>query len=174
MLMDDEENPLVWMAKNGIDIKAAMEDPEVMEKVTEGFGEWTKRQAEGEAAEAAKDAAIDKSLEALASVQQEYGLSDEQFDRMWEQFWDGVFAPAFNGEVSKDTWVGLMHAMNYDNDIKTARDEAAIQARNEKFANKVKKFDNAKVPPTFSQGGGQRATAPRKKEGFFDDLKNYH
>ena len=173
MLMDDEENPLVWMAKNGIDIKAAMDDPEVMEKVTEGFGDWTKKQAEGEAAEAAKDAAIDDSLNNLAAVQQEYGLSDEQFDRLWVHFWDEVFLPAFNGEVSKDTWTGMMHAMNYDQDIANAREEAALQARNEKHANKLKTFEEKQVPPSFSQGQGQ-AVAPRqtqRKESLMDFVK---
>lgn len=172
MLMDDEENPLVWMAKNGIDIKAALEDPEVMQKVTDAFSSWTQKQADGEAAEKAQDAAIDESLKSLASVQQEYGLSDEQFDRMWENFWDEVFAPAFKGEVSKDTWVGLMHAMNYDQDIANAREEAAIQARNEKHANKVKTFEEKQVPPSFSQGRGQ-AAAPKqeKKESLMDFVR---
>jgi len=172
MLQDDEENPLVWMAKNGIDIKAALDDPEVMQQVTDGFGEWTKRQAEGEAAEAAKDAAIANSIETLDALQQEYGISDEQKNRMLEYFWDEVWLPAWSGEVSKDTWTAIMHAMNYDQDMANAREEAAIQARNEKHANKVKNFEEKQVPPTFSQGGGQNAT-PRgnKKESLMDFVK---
>lgn len=173
MLMDNEENPLVWMAKNGIDIKAALDDPEVMAQVTDGFNNWQQKQVDGEAAEKAQEEAIDKSLQALASVQKEYGLSDEQFDRMWEHFWDDVFQPAFKGEVSKDTWTGLMHAMNYDSDISNAREEAAMQARNEKHANKVKTFDEQQVPPSFSQGRGQ-AAAPRqqKRESLMDFVRN--
>lgn len=175
MLMDGEENPLVWMAKNGIDIKAALDDPEVMQKVTDAFDGWTQKQADGEAAEQAKDAAIAKSVEALDAVQQEFGLSDEQKNRMFEHFWDEVFLPAFAGEVSKDTWVALMHSMNYDQDIANAREEAALQARNEKFNNKVKNFGNTdNVPPSFSQGQGQRASRPQKREGVWDDLKDYH
>lgn len=176
MLMDDEENPLVWLAQNGIDIKAALDDPEVLNKVTEGFDNWVKRQAEGAAAEEAKDAAIDKSLQDLVGVQQEFGLSDEQVDRMWEHFWNDVFAKAFKGEVDKDTWVAIMHAMNYDQDMKNAREEAAMQARNEKFANKLKNFDTGKVPPSFSQSAGQRAT-PKKKSSntsmSLDEMKEW-
>lgn len=175
MLMDDEENPLVWMAKNGIDIKAALDDPEVMQKVTDAFDEWTKAQAAGEAAEAAKDEAIAKSVEELDALQKEVGLSDEQKNRMFEYFWDEVWLPAFSGEVTKDTWTAIMHAMNYDQDIKSARDEAAMQARNEKFANKVKSFDEQKVPPTFSQGKGQRPTPKTRKSMSmdFDEMKQY-
>ena len=173
MLMDDEENPLVWMAKNGIDIKSALEDPEVMQKVTEGFSNWQQKQVDGEAAQKAQDAAIEQSLNDLTAVQQEYGLSDEQVDRLWEHFWDNVFQPAFNGQVAKDTWVALLHAMNYDQDIANAREEAAMQARNEKHTNKLKTFDEQSVPPSFSQGQG-RPVSPKsqqKKESLMDFVK---
>ena len=172
MLMDDEENPLVWMAKNGIDIKSALDDPEVMDKVTEGFNSWSQKQADGEAAEAAQGEAIGQSLDALSGVKDEYGLSDEQMDRMWTHFWDEVFQPAFKGEVSKDTWVGLMHAMNYDSDIANAREEGAIRARNEKHANKLKTFDEQQVPPSFSQGQA-KSTTPKgqQRESLMDFVK---
>ena len=177
MLMDDEENPLVWMAKNGIDVKAALDDPEVMQKVTDSFGEWTQKQADGEAAEAAKDEALAKSYEDLDALQQEMGFSDEQKNRMNEYFWDEVWLPAWRGEVSKDTWTAVMHAMNYDQDIANAREESAIQARNEKFTNKVKNFDESKVPPSFSQGrGGQQTAKPKKSKSMsmdFDDMKKW-
>ena len=175
MLSDEETNPLVWMAKHGIDIKAALDDPEAMQKVTEAFDGWTQKQADGEAAEQAQGEAIDASLQALASVQQEFGLSDEQMDRLWTHFWDEVFAPAFQGKVSRDTWVALMHAMNYDTDMQNAREEAAMQARNEKHTNKVKNFDEQNVPPTFGQGAGGRIAPQKteKKEGLRDLVKRY-
>ena len=176
MLMDDEENPLVWMAKNGIDVSAALDDPEVMKSVTEGFNNWKQKQADGEAAEAAKDAAIAKSVEALDAVQAEFGLSDEQKNRMFEHFWDEVWLPAWLGEVSKETWTAIMHAMNYDQDMANAREEAAMQARNEKHTNKLKTFDESQVPPSFSQGGRQNAAPKKKKSSMsmdFDDMKKW-
>lgn len=173
MLSDEETNPLVWLSKNGIDIKAALDDPEVLQKVADAFENWSQKQAEGEAAEQAKDAAIEDSLNELASVQQEFGLSDEQFDRMWTHFWDNIFLPAFAGKVTKDTWVALMHAMNYDTDMANAREEAAMQARNEKHANKVKTFEESNVPPTFGQGSGGRVAPQKqnKKESLMDFVR---
>ena len=177
MLMDDEENPLVWMAKNGIDVKSALDDPEVMDKVTDSFNNWTQKQAEGEAAEAAQDEALVKSYEELDALQEQLGFSDEQKNRMNEYFWDEVWLPAWRGEVSKDVWTAVLHALNYDQDIANAREEAAIQARNEKFSNKVKSFDDAKVPPSFSQGRGQSQTSkPKKSKSMsmdFDDMKEW-
>lgn len=174
MLMDDEENPLVWMAKNGIDIKAALDDPEVLQKVTDAFDDWKKAQAEGEAAEAAKDEAIAKSVEELDALQAEVGLSDEQKNRMFEYFWDEVWLPAWRGEVSKDVWTAIMHAMNYDKDMANAREEAAMQARNEKHTNKLKTFDEKQVPPTFSQGQSQPvAPQKQKRESNMDFIRKY-
>ncbi len=176
MLQDKEEHPLVWMAKNGIDPRVALDEPEVMQKVTDAFSEWEQRQAAGEAAEAAKDEAIAHSVEELDAVQQEYGLSDEQKNRMFEHFWDDIWLPAWSGEVSKDTWVALLHAMNYDTDMANAREEAAMQARNEKHTNKLKTFDEQQVPPSFSQGGRQSVTPKRKKDSMsmdFDDMKKW-
>jgi len=177
MLMDDEENPLVWMAKNGIDVKSALDDPEVMDKVTDSFNSWTQKQAEGEAAEAAQDEALAKSYEELDALQEQLGFSDEQKNRMNEYFWDEVWLPAWRGEVSKDVWTAVLHALNYDQDIANAREEAAIQARNEKFSNKVKSFDDTKVPPSFSQGRGQSQTSkPKKGKSMsmdFDDMKQW-
>ena len=65
----------------------------------------------------------------------------------------------------------IVNGMNYDNDIAEAKETSAMKARNEKIANKVKKFDEP-MPTSLSQGGsGQQATTKPKKRGFFDDLK---
>lgn len=176
LAQNPDKNPLVWLVENGIDVKAALDDPEVMSEVDEKFKNWQQKQVDGEAAQKAQDAAIDNSLEALASLQQQYGFSDEQFNRMWEHFWDEVFAPAFNGEVSKETWEAIMHAMNYDSDMANAREEAAIQARNEKHTNRVKNYEESKVPPTFSQGSGQRVSPKQKRKSMsmdFDEMKQF-
>lgn len=167
-----DKNPLVWLVENGIDVKAALDDPEVMAQVDEKFKNWQQKQVDGEAAQQAQDAAIDESLNALASVQQEFGLSDEQFDRMWNHFWDNIFAPAFQGKVEKDTWVAMMHAMNYDTDMQNAREEAAMQARNEKHANRLKTFDDGQTPPpSFSQGSSRPAPRKQKEESMADFIR---
>lgn len=164
-----EKNPLAWIAENGIDIRAALDDPEVMAQVDEKFKNWQQNQVDGEAAQKAQDDAIGESLKSLTSVQEEFGLSDEQVNRMWEHFWDEVFAPAFKGEVSKDTWIAQMHAMNYDTDMQNAREEAAMQARNEKHANKVKSFDEQNLPPSFPTSGQGNIVAKKdKKESLRD------
>jgi hypothetical protein len=62
--------------------------------------------------------------------------------------------------------------MNYDSDIANAREEGAIQARNEKHANKLKTFDEQQVPPSFSQGQGKNPVQKeQRKESLMDFVK---
>jgi hypothetical protein len=57
--------------------------------------------------------------------------------------------------------------------MQNAREEAAMQARNEKHTNKLKTFDEQQVPPSFSQGGGQPVTPKKeKKESLMDFVRN--
>jgi hypothetical protein len=42
-----DKNPLVWLTENGIDIKAALDDPEVMAQVDEKFKNWQQKQVDG-------------------------------------------------------------------------------------------------------------------------------
>lgn len=168
-----EKNPLAWLAENGIDIKAALDDPEVMSQVDEKFKAWQQKQVDGEASQKALDDAIENSWSVLEGVQKDLGLSDEQVDRMWAHFWDEVFQPAFNGEVKKETWEAMVRAMNYDQDVANAREEGAIQARNEKHANKVKTFDEENIPPSFSQGQGRLKPKEEKPESLKDFVKKY-
>jgi len=170
-----DKDPISWMYDNGIDVQKAMENEEYRMKVAEGLAEFQQNQAEGEAAAEQKAANFESSCDELSALQEEAGLSDEQCSRMWNHLFDEVVGPAMDGKVSKETWKMVLHAMNYDQDIKNAREEAGMQARNREYKkNRVKTFEESKVPPSFSQGQGQPVTRPKKKEGLFDDLQNYH
>lgn len=167
-----ELDPITWMYNNGIDVQKAMEDEEYRKGAVEGLNAWVQKQSEGEASEAQKDANALQSQQNLSDLADELGLSDEQCNRMWEHLWNEVIAPGMNCEVSKDTWQMVLHAMNYDKDIANAREEASMQARNEKHQNKVKNFDEASVPPSFSQGqGGRVQPQGNRKESLMDFVK---
>lgn len=170
-----DKDPISWMYDNGIDVQRAMEDEEYRKQVAEGLVEFQRKQVEGEAAALERDANIEKSATALDELSKELNISDEQCDRMWAHMWQDVIAPGMKGEISKDTWKMVLHAMNYDQDIVNAREEAGMQARNEKFTNKVKSFEEEQVPPSFSQGKAM-ATTPKKRKSTsmdFEDMKKW-
>lgn len=170
-----EKDPISWMYDNGIDVQKAMEDEEYRKQVAQGLVEFQKRQADVEALEQERAANLEKSANELDALSKELNLSDEQCDRMWNKLFEEVIVPGMNGEVKKETWQSMLHAMNYDTDIANAREEAAIQERNAKHKNKVKSFEEAKMPPSFSQGQGQRATPKPKKSGSMSmDFEDMH
>lgn len=167
-----DKDPISWMYDNGIDVQKAMEDEEYRTKVAEGLAQFQQRQVDNEALAQEKADNLEKSANELDALSKELGLSDEQCDRLWSHMFENVIVPGMDGTVTKDTWTMALHAMNYDTDVANAREEGAIQARNEKHQNKVKNFEERQVPPSFSQGQGQRVT-PRaeKKESLMDFVR---
>ena len=107
---------------------------------------------------------------------QKLGLSDEEANDLWGKVW-GVIQDAEEGNISSDTWNLFKNAYNYDSDISSAREEAAMQARNEKIQNKVRSSSTEGIPPSLSSSGAGNEPAKKKTKkrasSFFDDI-GYH
>ena len=172
MVMDSYKkgmHPLEWMASQGIDIKAALEDEELGKKVADQIAEYQEKVAEQEKH---KDELM-KNLQKSRATLDELGLSDDEANDLYKKVW-AVIGDAEEGNISADTWKLFMNAYNYDSDIASARDEAAMQARNEKIENKVRSSSTEGIPPSLNSAGAGNAPAKpkqkRKKPSFFDDL----
>lgn len=176
-IFDDETgelDPVSWMYRHGIDVQKAMEDDEYRQKCVEGLNAWLDKAANSEKSEEEMDNNALQAQQNLSDLAEELNLSDEQCNRMWNYLFNDVIAPGQKFEVSKETWQTILHALNYDQDIKNAREEAGIQARNEKHANKVKTFEEKQVPPTFSQGQKQPVVPKQqKRESNMDFIRKY-
>lgn len=161
-------HPLEWMASQGIDIKAALEDEELGKKVADQIAKFQENVAEQEKHSQELSDNLLKSRQAMDKL----GLSDEEAADLWGKVW-GVIEDAERGEISSDTWKLFSNAYNYDSDIASARDEAAMQARNEKIQNKVRSSATENIPPSLnSSGAGNKPAKPKKekKESFFDGI----
>ena len=160
-------HPLEWMASQGIDIKAALEDEELGKKVADQIAKFQEKVAEQEKHGQELSDNLLKSRQAMDKL----GLSDDEAADLWGKVW-GVIEDAERGEISADTWKLFSNAYNYDSDIASARDEAAMQARNEKIQNNVRSSASEGIPPTLnSSGAGNAPSKPkRKKPSFFEDL----
>lgn len=153
-----DTNPIEWMADNGIDINEAMTNEDLRKSVVDKITAYQQKQLDGERENDERMKNFEQSAKALKKL----GLPEEQAMQMWNDFYTNIIDPAIRGEVSEDTWRMIQKANNYDNDIAQAREQSAMQARNEKIRNSVKKFDSP-MPPTLSQQGGQKPT-PKKRE----------
>lgn len=165
-------HPFEWMASQGIDIKAALEDDELGKKVADQITKYQEKVAEQEKHGEELMKNLQKSREALDKL----GLSDDEANDLYGKVW-GVIADAEEGNIYAETWKLFQNAYNYDSDISSARDEAAMQARNEKIQNKVKSSESEGIPPSLSSSGAGNkpaTTAKTQKKSktseFFDGL----
>ena len=167
MEKNPDDNPFDAMARMGIDVKTLLDDPEGGKKLAEILAKHNEDVAEQNEATEKVTANMRKSLERLMKL-----YPDDAQD-MWSQIYE-IHDKVESGDISDDIWKMLHNANNYDSDISSARDEAAMQARNEKIQNKVRSSSTEGIPPSLSSSGA--GNAPAKKEtkkrasSFFDDI----
>lgn len=170
---NDDLNPITWMAQNGIDIAAALEDEKVANQVAEKIAEFQENQAKSEEIERERAENLRTSAENLQGLQEKYGMDDDAALELWNDAFENIFDPLLRGEVTPETWEMIIKGKHYDADLNGAREEGAMKARNEKIQNKMTK-SRTDVPPTLSQGGAQKATPKPKKDSFWDGMEDYH
>lgn len=162
-------HPFEWMASQGVDIKAALEDEELGKKVADQITKYQEKVAEQEKHGEQLMKNLQKSREALDKL----GLSEDEANDLYGKVW-GVIADAEEGNISSDTWKLFSNAYNYDSDIASARDEAAMQARNEKIENKVRSSATEGIPPSLnSSGAGNKPAKPKQqkaRDSFFEGI----
>ena len=161
-----DDNPFDAMARLGIDVKTLFDDPEGGKKLAEILAKHNEDVAEQNAAADRNFANMQKSYERLMN------LYPDEVDDMWQQLYE-IHDKVESGDISDDIWKMLHNANNYDSDISSARDEAAMQARNEKIQNKVRSSSTEGIPPSLSSSGAGNKPAKKKNEpksGFFEGL----
>lgn len=166
MEKNPEDNPFDAMARLGIDIRALLDDPEGGKKLGEILTKHNEAVTEQNEATEKVTANMRKSIERLNKL-----YPDDAQD-MWKQIYE-IHDQVESGDIPDDVWKMLHNANNYDSDISSARDEAAMQARNEKIQNKVRSSASEGIPPSLSSSGaGNKPVRERKKpkDGFFNGI----
>lgn len=174
------ENPFAWLAENlGMDVREMADNPEFGQALDEALAKYNKKIAD-DAEKAAKDKEetdayneevannVREAASALAEIQAEKGLSDEECEQVFNQFYTEAEQAAKYGIVSKEMWQAYLNARNYDTDMENARKEGATKALNEKFQNNVRKAPTD-VPPSIPSGTGNGGS--RRSGGFFSGVE---
>lgn len=166
MEKNPDDNPFDAMARLGIDVKTLLDDPEGGKKLADILAKHNEDVAEQNAAADRVFANMQNSYERLMN------LYPDEVDDMWQQLYE-IHDKVASGDISDDIWKMLHNANNYDSDISSARDEAAMQARNEKIQNKVRSSSTEGIPPSLSSSGaGNKPAKKQKRESFFDDIRS--
>lgn len=166
MEKNPDDNPFDAMARLGIDVKTLLNDPEGGKKLAEILAKHNEEVAEQNAAADRNFANMQKSYERLMN------LYPDEVDDMWKQIYE-IHDKVESGDIPDGVWKMLHNANNYDSDISSARDEAAMQARNEKIQNKVRSSANEGIPPSLSTSGAVNKPVKQKKapkSGFFEGI----
>ena len=156
-----ELSPIEWMASQGIDIGAALQDDQMAKKVAAQIADFQQRKADEESHEKQLVRNLQKSADDMEAL----NLDDDAKADLWEKFFR-VIGDAEDGIVSTDTWRLFKNAQSYDADVASAREEGAMQGRNEKIQNRVRRSQKAELPPSLSTDGGAQ---PAKTGGSFWD-----
>lgn len=160
LAMTNGENPLLYLIDNfGQDeIRAALDDPEMKDKLVEKQNAYLERQSKNSQLEEEAKRNITTSLDALEAAKNEMGCSDEDADKAFELFAQ-IQEDAIVDKVTKETWVMLLKGLNHDMDIENAAHEAEIRGKNAKIdKEKKKKTVPDGIPP---QLGGQGALSDK-------------
>lgn len=137
------ENPLVAMMRMyGPELKDALDDPALQDKLEEAQKDYLDRAAKNKELEQQAEANIEQSIAERDAFQQEKGLSDEEMSRIWDTL-QQMFEDALVGKFSRESMDMIYKAINHDTDVASAADEAEVRGRNSRIEEKLRKRNDS-------------------------------
>lgn len=171
-------DPFEWLEgfcnENDLSISDILDQPEARKRLSAKIAARQKENADKLVKSNKIKDNLTKSYEAIAKAFPD--KNPEEVDELWLQFWQ-IVEQAENGVVDVKTMVDFAHSLSYEDDIKSAREEGGMAARNEKIQNTIRKpsEEAGRMPPSLNQGASAatKKEAPRKKSfarTIFEDL----
>lgn len=165
------EDPTIGMIRRfGPEIKDAIDDPDMQEKIAEANKEYVDRVAASKKLDEEYQKNIAETLSYLSKMQEEKGLPDDQIDNVME-FLIGIVHDGIVGKFSHETIHMAMKALNHDTDVEDADRAGEVRGRNAKInetLRKGRKGDNMpKLDGQNNRGGGGQ---PKRSLGALDNF----
>ena len=133
-----DDPAVVLMRMYGEEIKEKMDDPEFQEQLAAANKEYVERVAKEKDLEQQYQQNLPETLETLEAFQSENGLSDEQVDDVME-FLQGIFQDAIIGKFSRESMEMALKAINHDEDVANAAEEAEVRGKNTRVKEELRK-----------------------------------
>ncbi len=167
--MANGTNPWVAMVEQlGMDgITDIFENPKYKEELAKAQEEHVKRLTKANDLEKEYNTNLSASLEMLQAAQEELGLSDEQVDQAVDLLM-AIANDAIVGKFSRESFDMALKALNHDTDMAAAREEGAVEGRNAKIEEKLRKPKSSDGVPML--GGSNNAPARKQSRGSIFDL----
>lgn len=172
MAAKNGEDPYEWMAANlGADITELLSDPEYSKKISEAAKKFNDSQAQGEASRKEYEANVKKTLEELQQIQQETGWDNEKCYNLASKVYD-IIDQGMKGLITAETFHMVMNGINYEDDVRNARDEGMVAGKNSKISEQLKKEKAPEgMPPSIGTAKGQSSQPQQKKKSYWDGIK---
>lgn len=164
--MHKGEDPVVGLVRNfGIEVKDALDDPEMQERIKEANKDYVERVAKSKALEEEYDSNMETTLEVLRQFQEDRGLTDEQIDEVVAKML-GVITDGVKGKFTPETLDMFLKAINHDQDVALANEEGNIAGRNAKIKEMLRKSQQG--DGTQPLGGRNGGTGGGRGKSIFD------
>lgn len=172
MAAKNGEDPYEWMAANlGADITELLSDPEYSKKISEAAKKFNDSQAQGEASRKEYEANVKKTLEELQRIQQETGWDNEKCYNLASKVYD-IIDQGMKGLITAETFHMVMNGINYEDDVRNARDEGMVAGKNSKISEQLKKEKAPEgMPPSIGTAKGQSSQPQQKKKSYWEGIK---
>jgi hypothetical protein len=132
------EDPTVGLIRQfGMEIKDAIDDPEMQEAIAQANKEYVERVAEEKEYEEMYKRNLEQTLRDLDAIQKEMGLSDEQAEGAL-MFLHTISSDGVLGKFSPESIKMALKAMNHDADVAQAAHEGEVKGRNIKIEEKLR------------------------------------
>lgn len=161
-LASGEGDPIDYLLDiYGPDLLDALQSDEGRAKIVESNSKWLEKKASEESTMQARMDNYEKSIGELVAFASEKGLTDEQAVEIFGRV-NQIGFDAIEGIYTRESYQMVYDAMNYTNDVETARKEGEVAGKNKKIEERLAKVEKPlDMPPAV---GGQGAAVPESKE----------
>jgi hypothetical protein len=149
-------DPVVeFVREYGRDALEHANDPEVLDEIAAANKDHVERVAKNKELEEEFEKNFPKSMETLDQLAEEKGWSEEHKNAVMEHL-SGIFHDALIGKYSRENLIMASNAINHDEDVATAAEDAEVKGRNAKIDETLRKrnegdgvsaLDGANNPP---------------------------
>ncbi len=180
MVLRKGGNPMEYLIEQyGDDFREALNDEEKAKELSGAFSKYAEKQTKNKELQSQAESNMQKMLDELDAAQEEGKFSDEDATKAYEYLYadDGLLDRIITNDITKDDWMMLMKASNYDkmradaeNRVDEARQEGEISGRNANIdMNKRKRTKVDNMPGDIASSGGTQAEN-KSKNGMLDFL----
>lgn len=133
MVLRKGGNPMEFMIEQyGDDFREALNDPEKAKELAGAFLKYAEKQAKNKELQKQAEDNLQKMLDELDAAQEDGNFSDEDATNAYEFLYadGGLLDRIITNDITKEDWMMLMKASNYDN-LQKDLESKVVEARNE-------------------------------------------